>query len=165
MAALDEIDRILRQMLVLSELSAGDGNINRTNLPYTICGDYMDKLQIEKYEMFGLNVSYYRRKCKLTQDQLAEMGLLLGLFALFVLLILGEFHGVACAAAGAFHLAVGQVILVHKNVRAAGRALHLEPIIVAAIAVLVENGLFHIGQVVGASASRQACSKIISASW
>ena len=33
----------------------------------------MDKLQIEKYEMFGLNVSYYRRKCKLTQDQLAEM--------------------------------------------------------------------------------------------
>lgn len=31
-AALDEIDRILRQMLVLSELSAGDGNINRTNL-------------------------------------------------------------------------------------------------------------------------------------
>ncbi len=31
-AALDEIDRILRQMLVLSELSAGDGNINRANL-------------------------------------------------------------------------------------------------------------------------------------
>lgn len=31
-AALDEIDRILHQMLVLSELSAGDGNINRANL-------------------------------------------------------------------------------------------------------------------------------------
>ena len=32
LAALDEIDRILHQMLVLSELSAGDGNINRANL-------------------------------------------------------------------------------------------------------------------------------------
>ncbi len=33
----------------------------------------MDKLQIEKYEAFGLNVYYYRRKRKLTQEQLAEM--------------------------------------------------------------------------------------------
>lgn len=33
----------------------------------------MDKLQIEKYEKLGLNVSYYRRKNKLTQEQLAEM--------------------------------------------------------------------------------------------
>lgn len=33
----------------------------------------MDKLQIEKYEMLGLNVSYYRRKNKLTQEQLAEL--------------------------------------------------------------------------------------------
>lgn len=32
----------------------------------------MDKLQIEKYELFGLNVSHYRRKRKLTQEQLAE---------------------------------------------------------------------------------------------
>jgi len=32
----------------------------------------MDKSQIEKYEVFGLNVSYYRRKRKLTQNQLAE---------------------------------------------------------------------------------------------
>ena len=33
----------------------------------------MDASQIEKYELLGLNVSYYRRKCKLTQEQLAEM--------------------------------------------------------------------------------------------
>lgn len=33
----------------------------------------MDKLQIEKYETLGLNIYYYRRKNKLTQDQLAEM--------------------------------------------------------------------------------------------
>lgn len=32
----------------------------------------MDMSQIEKYEVFGLNVSYYRRKRKLTQEQLAE---------------------------------------------------------------------------------------------
>ena len=32
MDALDEIDRILHQMLVLAELSAGEGNVNRTNL-------------------------------------------------------------------------------------------------------------------------------------
>ena len=32
MDALDEIDRILHQMLVLAELSAGDGDINRDNL-------------------------------------------------------------------------------------------------------------------------------------
>ena len=32
MDALDEIDRILHQMLVLAELSAGDGEINRPNL-------------------------------------------------------------------------------------------------------------------------------------
>ena len=30
--ALDEIDRILRQMLMLAELSAGAGDINRANL-------------------------------------------------------------------------------------------------------------------------------------
>ena len=29
---LDEIDRTLRQMLVLAELSAGNGDINRDNL-------------------------------------------------------------------------------------------------------------------------------------
>lgn len=33
----------------------------------------MDKAQIQKYEIFGLNVSFYRRKRKLTQEQLAEM--------------------------------------------------------------------------------------------
>ena len=33
----------------------------------------MDKGQIEKYEAFGANVSYYRRKRKLTQEQLAEL--------------------------------------------------------------------------------------------
>lgn len=32
LAVLDEIDRILHQMLVLSELSASDGDINRANL-------------------------------------------------------------------------------------------------------------------------------------
>ena len=32
MDALDEIDRILHQMLVLAELSVGEGNVNRTNL-------------------------------------------------------------------------------------------------------------------------------------
>ena len=32
MDALDEIDRILHQMLMLAELSAGDGEINRPNL-------------------------------------------------------------------------------------------------------------------------------------
>ena len=32
MDALYEIDRILHQMLVLAELSAGEGNVNRTNL-------------------------------------------------------------------------------------------------------------------------------------
>ena len=31
-AALDEIDRILHQMLMLAELSAGEGNIERSNL-------------------------------------------------------------------------------------------------------------------------------------
>ena len=31
-AALDEIDRALHQMLMLAELSAGEGNINRENL-------------------------------------------------------------------------------------------------------------------------------------
>lgn len=33
----------------------------------------MDISQIEKYKLLGLNVSYYRRKCGLTQEQLAEM--------------------------------------------------------------------------------------------
>ena len=33
----------------------------------------MDKLQIEKYEAFGANVYYYRRKRRLTQERLAEM--------------------------------------------------------------------------------------------
>lgn len=33
----------------------------------------MDQRQIEKYKGLGLNVSYYRRKRKLTQEQLAEM--------------------------------------------------------------------------------------------
>ena len=32
----------------------------------------MDAAQIEKYELLGLNVSYYRRRRKLTQEQLAE---------------------------------------------------------------------------------------------
>ena len=32
----------------------------------------MDMSQIEKYEQLGLNVAYYRRKRKLTQEQLAE---------------------------------------------------------------------------------------------
>lgn len=33
----------------------------------------MDKAQIGKYEVFGLNVSFFRRKRKFTQEQLAEM--------------------------------------------------------------------------------------------
>lgn len=33
----------------------------------------MDRRQIEKYKAFGLNVSYYRRKRELTQEQLAEI--------------------------------------------------------------------------------------------
>lgn len=32
----------------------------------------MDMSQLEKYEQLGLNVAYYRRKRKLTQEQLAE---------------------------------------------------------------------------------------------
>lgn len=32
LAALDEIDRILHQMLMLAELSASEANINRANL-------------------------------------------------------------------------------------------------------------------------------------
>lgn len=35
-------------------------------------GDDMDKTQMKKYELLGANVYYYRRKCKLTQDQLSE---------------------------------------------------------------------------------------------
>lgn len=35
-------------------------------------GDCMDRAQIEKYKELGLNVSYYRRKRELTQEQLAE---------------------------------------------------------------------------------------------
>lgn len=31
-AALDEIDQVLHQMLMLAELSAGEGNIERSNL-------------------------------------------------------------------------------------------------------------------------------------
>ena len=33
----------------------------------------MDTSQIEKYEQFGINVCYYRKKKKLTQAKLAEM--------------------------------------------------------------------------------------------
>ena len=33
----------------------------------------MDRAQIKKYEALGANVYYYRRKRKLTQDQLSEM--------------------------------------------------------------------------------------------
>ena len=33
---------------------------------------FVDMRQIKKYEAFGVNVYYYRRKCKLTQEQLAE---------------------------------------------------------------------------------------------
>ena len=33
----------------------------------------MDISQIEKYKQLGLNVSYYRRKRELTQEQLAEI--------------------------------------------------------------------------------------------
>lgn len=36
-------------------------------------GDFMDVSQIEKYKLLGLNVSYYRRRRELTQEQLAEM--------------------------------------------------------------------------------------------
>ena len=42
-------------------------------LPYTICGDFMDITQIDKYKQLGLNVSYYRHKRELTQEQLAEI--------------------------------------------------------------------------------------------
>ena len=33
----------------------------------------MDVSQIEKYKLLGLNVSYYRHRCGLTQEQLAEV--------------------------------------------------------------------------------------------
>ena len=33
----------------------------------------MDAAQIEKYRLLGLNVSYYRRRRGLTQEQLAEL--------------------------------------------------------------------------------------------
>ena len=33
----------------------------------------VDASQIEKYEQLGLNISYYRRKRKYTQEQLAEI--------------------------------------------------------------------------------------------
>ena len=33
----------------------------------------MDMSYLEKFEALGLNISYYRRKRKLTQEQLAEM--------------------------------------------------------------------------------------------
>lgn len=36
-------------------------------------GDDMDKSQMGKYQELGLNVSYYRRKCGLTQEELAEL--------------------------------------------------------------------------------------------
>ena len=39
---------------------------------YTMYGDDMNTAQIKKYELLGANVHYYRRKCKLTQEQLAE---------------------------------------------------------------------------------------------
>ena len=32
----------------------------------------MDAAQLEKYKLLGLNISYYRRKKGLTQEQLAE---------------------------------------------------------------------------------------------
>ena len=35
-AAVDEIDRILHQMLVLAELSAGEGNLDRATLQKTL---------------------------------------------------------------------------------------------------------------------------------
>ena len=34
--AVDEIDRLLRQMLVLAELSAGEGNLDRATLQKTL---------------------------------------------------------------------------------------------------------------------------------
>lgn len=37
-----------------------------------MCGDNMDKAQMKKYELLGANIYYYRRKRKLTQEQLAE---------------------------------------------------------------------------------------------
>lgn len=37
-----------------------------------MCGDDMDKVQMKKYESLGANIYYYRRKRKLTQEQLAE---------------------------------------------------------------------------------------------
>ena len=33
----------------------------------------MDMSQIDKYEQFGMNVCYYRKRKKLTQAELAEM--------------------------------------------------------------------------------------------
>jgi transcriptional regulator with XRE-family HTH domain len=33
----------------------------------------MDATQVEKYKLLGLNVAYYRKKCGLTQEQLAEL--------------------------------------------------------------------------------------------
>ena len=33
----------------------------------------MDASLLERYKLLGLNVSYYRHKCGLTQEQLAEM--------------------------------------------------------------------------------------------
>ena len=42
-------------------------------LPYTVYGGSMDAAQIEKYEQLGMNVHYYRRKKKLTQDDSESM--------------------------------------------------------------------------------------------
>lgn len=36
LAALDEIDRLLHQMLILAELSAGEGDVDRASLQKTL---------------------------------------------------------------------------------------------------------------------------------
>lgn len=41
--------------------------------PYTNIGDFMNATHFEKYKLLGLNVSYYRHRRGLTQEQLAEM--------------------------------------------------------------------------------------------
>ena len=33
----------------------------------------MDRMLDEQYEALGLNIAFYRRKCRLTQEELAEM--------------------------------------------------------------------------------------------
>ena len=47
--------------------------MKRKNLHILIMVILMDMTQIEKYEQLGLNIAYYRKKRKYTQEHLAEL--------------------------------------------------------------------------------------------